>query len=90
MEKMNKYLSKNVKQKINRDIIENKILEEDISINTQSMSIPVVFHVLYNTPTQNISDAQIESQLVVMNNDFNRTNLDAFQVPSYFDSIASM
>ena len=89
MEKMNKYLSKNVKQKINRDIIENKILEEDISINTQSMSIPVVFHVLYNTPTQNISDAQIESQLVVMNNDFNRTNLDAFQVPSYFDSIVA-
>ena len=24
-----------------------------------------------------------------MNNDFNRTNLDAFQVPSYFDSIVA-
>ena len=40
------------------------------------MSIPVVFHVLYNTPIQNISDAQILSQLEVMNDDFNRTNSD--------------
>ena len=89
VEKMNSFLSKNINYKIKRDKLEKKISEEKIPVYKQSMSIPVVFHVLYNTPIQNISDAQILSQLEVMNNDFNRTNSDAFQIPSDFNSIVS-
>ena len=40
------------------------------------ITIPVVVHVIYNTTTQNISDAQIQSQITVLNNDFRRTNAD--------------
>lgn len=86
---MNSFLSKNINYKIKRDKVERKISEQNTSINKKSMSIPVVFHVLYNTPIQNISDAQILSQLEVMNDDFNRTNSDAFQIPSNFNSIVS-
>ena len=86
---MNSFLSKNINYKIKRDKVEKKISEENISVYKQSMSIPVVFHVLYNTPIQNISDSQILSQLEVMNDDFNRTNSDAFQIPSDFNSIVS-
>ena len=86
---MNSFLSKKINYKIKRDKVEKKISEENISVYKQSMSIPVVFHVLYNTPIQNISDAQILSQLEVMNDDFNRTNSDAFQIPSDFNSIVS-
>ena len=86
---MNSFLSKKKNYKIKRDKVEKKISEENISVYKQSMSIPVVFHVLYNTPIQNISDAQILSQLEVMNDDFNRTNSDAFQIPSDFNSIVS-
>lgn len=39
--------------------------------------IPVVVHVLYDTPAGNISEAQIQSALDVLNNDFNRLNADA-------------
>ena len=42
-----------------------------------TVSIPVVVNVIYKTGSQNISDAQIQSQLDVLNEDFRRTNSDA-------------
>ena len=41
------------------------------------ITIPVVVHVLYRNSTENISLAQIQSQLDVLNEDFRRTNPDA-------------
>ena len=40
------------------------------------VTIPVVFHVLYKNATQNISDAQINSQLDALNRDFRKLNTD--------------
>ena len=40
------------------------------------VTIPVVFHVVYASSTENISDAQIQSQLDVLNADFRRLNAD--------------
>jgi hypothetical protein len=53
------------------------------------VNIPVVVHVLYNTATQNISDAQIQSQLAVLNADFRKLNSDVSLVPSAFSSLAA-
>ncbi|WGH74504.1 GEVED domain-containing protein [Tenacibaculum tangerinum] len=39
--------------------------------------IPVVVHLLYTNSTNNISVAQIQSQIDVLNEDFRRTNADA-------------
>lgn len=52
-------------------------------------NIPVVVHVLYNTATQNISDAQILSQIAVLNADFQKLNSDASLVPSAFSGLAA-
>ncbi|MGB1209911.1 putative secreted protein (Por secretion system target) [Lacinutrix venerupis] len=41
------------------------------------ITLPVVIHVLYRNATENISVAQIQSQLDVLNEDFRRTNPDA-------------
>ncbi|WNJ18993.1 M43 family zinc metalloprotease [Pontibacter sp. G13] len=41
------------------------------------VTIPVVFHIVYRTSTENISAAQIQSQLDVLNEDFRRLNSDA-------------
>lgn len=41
------------------------------------ITLPVVVHVLYNSNDENISDAQILSQIEVLNEDFRRTNADA-------------
>src|SRR5688572_13735277 len=40
------------------------------------INIPVVVHVVYNTSAQNISDAQIKSQIDVLNEDFRKLNAD--------------
>ena len=40
------------------------------------LEIPVVFNVLYRTAAENISDAQLQSQIDVLNNDFNAQNSD--------------
>ncbi len=40
------------------------------------VTIPVVVHVLWKTTTENISDAQVLSQIAVLNEDFRRTNSD--------------
>lgn len=53
------------------------------------ITIPVVIHVLYNTPAQNISDAQIQSQLDVLNKDFQKTNEDVGNVPKAFAEYAA-
>ncbi|MDF1694261.1 MAG: M43 family zinc metalloprotease [Saprospiraceae bacterium] len=41
------------------------------------VTIPVVFHVVYRTSSENISDAQLQSQLDVLTDDFRRLNSDA-------------
>ncbi len=53
------------------------------------ITIPVVVHVVYNTASQNISDAQIASQIAILNNDFRKLNADATSIPSIFTSVAA-
>ena len=49
--------------------------------------IPVVVHVVWNANAQNISDAQIQSQIDVLNQDYRMTNPDIGQVPAVWQSI---
>ncbi len=51
------------------------------------VEIPVVVHILYNSAEENISDAQVQSQIDVLNEDFNLDNLDHTQVPSLFSGV---
>lgn len=59
--------------------------------NVQTVvTIPVVVHVLYKNATQNVSDAQIQSQLAVLNADFRKLNSDFNTVvPAAFQSAAA-
>ena len=49
--------------------------------------IPVVVNVLYRTTAENISLAQIQSQIDILNRDFNASNSDFNQVPSAFSAV---
>jgi hypothetical protein len=51
------------------------------------VTIPVVVHVVYNTTAENISDAQIQSQITVLNQDFRRLNADVANTPSAFSNL---
>lgn len=62
----------------NRDTLTNEVI-----------SIPVIVHVLYNNSSQNISDAQVISQIVSLNNDFRRRNADTINTPAPFKAVAA-
>jgi len=51
--------------------------------------IPVVVNVLYKTAAENISDAQIQSQIDVLNDDFTATNTDFGSIPALFSPVAA-
>ena len=51
--------------------------------------IPVVVHILYNNTQQNISDAQVKSQIAVLNQDYIRRNADTVNTPARFKPVAA-
>jgi hypothetical protein len=69
------------------DAIENhtrNFMPADNILVNGEIHIPVVVNVLYKTAAQNISLAQIQSQIDVLNADFNNLNSDNTKVPSAF------
>ncbi|MEQ1798952.1 MAG: zinc metalloprotease [Lacibacter sp.] len=53
-----------------------------------TMEIPVVFNVLYRTAAQNVSQAQLQSQVDVLNEDFAAANAD-YNLTSTYNSVKS-
>ncbi|HEY0092634.1 MAG TPA: M43 family zinc metalloprotease [Flavobacterium sp.] len=74
------------------DYIKNPNLQNrfnDASAPSVVVTIPVVFHVLYKTFGQNISDAQIDSQLAILNQDFRKLNTDYNTTPAVFQNVGA-
>jgi hypothetical protein len=57
-----------------------------VALRTAPIVIPVVVHVVFKEASQNISDAQIQSQIEVLNRDYMQANSDISGVPSMFTS----
>lgn len=53
------------------------------------IEIPVVVNVLYRTAAENISQAQIQSQIDVLNEDYAATNADYGNTPALFQPVRS-
>jgi PKD repeat protein len=53
------------------------------------ITIPVVFHVVYQNATENISDAAIKSQIDILNLDFRKLNSNFNQTPTVFRPAAA-
>jgi len=53
----------------------------------QLITIPVVVHIVYRTDEENISDAQVKSQIGVLNRDFRAKNPDKRQVPAVWKGL---
>ena len=69
-----------------KQLLANPALKRTI---TGTVIIPVVVHVLYNTAAQNISDAQVQSQLTVLNEDYRKLNMDASKTPAIYAGLAA-
>lgn len=53
------------------------------------VNIPVVFHVVYNTAAENVSDAILMDQLRILNEDLRKMNSDSSKVPAIWKSMAA-
>ena len=53
------------------------------------VTIPVVVHVVYNRRSENISKAQINSQISVLNKDFWAKNTDKSKVPAVWKGLVA-
>jgi Pregnancy-associated plasma protein-A/Secretion system C-terminal sorting domain len=58
-------------------------------LTRQVIKIPVVVHVVWRNDEENISDAQIQSQIDVLNKDFRKLNTDFKNIPSVFKDVAA-
>ncbi len=66
------------------------VLDQQLSkVAAPIYTIPVVVHVVYKTTAQNISDAQINSQIAVLNKDYQKLNTDVTKVPSVWTSLVA-
>lgn len=68
------------------DFTENAVLNQNRLVNGK-IEIPVVVNVLYRTTAENISLTQIQSQIDVLNKDFNALNSDYNSVPALFSGV---
>jgi len=53
------------------------------------VTIPVVVHVVYNTKAENISTAQIKSQIVALNKDYSAKNPDKSKTPTVWAGLVT-
>ena len=53
------------------------------------ITIPVVVHVVYKKQRENISDAQVKSEIAVLNKDFRATNGDKSKVPRVWKGLVA-
>lgn len=91
------HLSKALKDnkfKAQFDLDQKQFLKEESAYNYSKQNksgtiytIPVVFHVLHNGGSENISDEQIEDALRILNRDFRKQNSDTNTVLSAFQNL---
>lgn len=70
---------KNEIEALTQNFLKNKPKDD-----TNVVKVPVVVHIVYNLPLQNISNARVQSQIDVLNQDFRRGNADTVNTPSVF------
>jgi hypothetical protein len=72
-------------EKFTQNVIQNKSVMRLLADG--SIEIPVVFNVIYRANSENISTAQLQSQIDVLNEDFAATNADYNLTPSIFQPV---
>lgn len=77
------------RMQVNRELINqrmNTLLQQQRILQTEAtITIPVVVHVILSNPSL-VTDAQIQSQIDVLNADFGGKNADSIRIPAAFKS----
>ncbi|MAT55845.1 MAG: zinc metalloprotease [Saprospirales bacterium] len=76
-------------QQQNRQIREWLQSKPGIIHRGQVITIPVVVHIVWNSPEENLSDAEILSQIDALNRDFRALNDEVADIPFVFKSLVA-
>jgi PKD repeat protein len=95
---VDKQLKAKYPQLIEKEAQYNALIDEQIRLKKQLKSsvtesvytIPVVFHIIHINGSENISDAQIQNQVDILNRDFGKENADTSEIVDNtpFDTLA--
>jgi Pregnancy-associated plasma protein-A len=75
------------RKKINAEMQRIVASGEAMRVANRVTTIQVVVHVVYRTKQEDISDAQVKSQIAALNRDYGLKNADKSKVPAPFKSI---
>ncbi len=92
MEYLGQQIQKNPERKLRLQYIDRqaeRVIGQNQRLVASTITIPVVVHIVYKSGAENISDAQVQSQIDVLNEDFRRLNADASNTPSDFLGVAA-
>jgi Pregnancy-associated plasma protein-A len=74
-------------ERVERDVQRKIASGEAMKLLGKLLTVNVVVHVVYKRAAENISDAQVKSQIDVLNKDFRAKNADKSKVPSVWSSL---
>jgi PKD repeat protein len=76
-----------LKEDIRRFIENNATVRKEGDQTRTIYKVPVVFHILHDYGTENITDAQVHSQMEILNEDYRKQNADLANVIAEFAGI---
>src|SRR4051812_24103280 len=100
-EMQNEWFAKNPTAKAQFDKLQNEAAAQDAELfktgyqtagtlkkgTVSTYTIPVVFHILHTGGPENISDAQVQDAIRILNDDYNKRNADTTNVVSQFKNL---
>jgi hypothetical protein len=83
--------------KTSRQAIEDFVFSKKLNQGSSSariaglktITIPVIVHILYHYPGENISDDLVKGQIAALNRDYRKLNPDTTKIPAEFKSLAA-
>jgi hypothetical protein len=92
MQVHHRLLSEDARYAASRERIEELAFLAESGMTAQRSGctqIPVVVHVVHRVAAENISDAQIASQIRILNEDFRKQNADVVNIPAPYQALAA-
>ncbi|WP_236049848.1 zinc metalloprotease [Paractinoplanes ovalisporus] len=86
-------LNESLNYRLNRAAVENLAFAfatgEEQPTRAETLTIPVVVHVVWSAEEHNLSEEQIDSQIAVLNEDFRAANADVKNVPPVWQGLVA-
>src|SRR6266516_1565558 len=70
-------------------LTERRMMSALTKVAPGPVTIPVVVHVVFNAASENISDAQIQSQIATLNRDYRAKNTDKSKTPGVWSGLVT-